>query len=92
MNEDQRRAEAMNLAFRQACALLEMTGATPVIELVAVKIVELVNAGESDPDRLTESAVATFKGWMSSPSAPLLMRPPARDSGGAAEVPLRACR
>jgi hypothetical protein len=70
MNEDQRRAEAMNLAFRQACALLEMTGATPVIELVAVKIVELANAGESDPDRLTESAVATFKGWMPSPSAP----------------------
>jgi hypothetical protein len=70
MNEDQRRVEAMNLAFRQACARLEMTGATPVIELVAVKIVELANAGESDPDRLTESAVATFKGWMPAPLSP----------------------
>jgi hypothetical protein len=61
MNEDQRRADAMNLAFKQACARLKMTGATPVIELVAVKIVELANAGESDPDRLTECAVATFQ-------------------------------
>jgi hypothetical protein len=70
MNENQRHHDAMNLAFRQACAQLEMTGATPVIELVAVKIIELANAGESDPDRLTESAVATFKGWMPSHPSP----------------------
>jgi hypothetical protein len=34
---------------------------TPVIELVALRILELISAGESDPDRLTESAVATFR-------------------------------
>jgi hypothetical protein len=61
MNEIQRRADAMNLAFRQACARLKLTGSTPVIELVAVRIVELTSAGECDPDRLTESAVATFQ-------------------------------
>jgi hypothetical protein len=72
MDESQRRADAMNLAFKQACARLELTGATPIIELVAVKIVELANAGESDPDRLTESAVATFKGWMPSPPSPVV--------------------
>jgi hypothetical protein len=50
----------MNLAFRQACARLGLTGSTPVIELVAVRIVELARTGESDPDRLIEATVATF--------------------------------
>jgi hypothetical protein len=31
------------------------------IELVAVRIVELTSAGESDPDRLIECTVATFQ-------------------------------
>jgi hypothetical protein len=43
-------------------APLELTGSTPVIELVALRILELASAGESDPDRLTECAVATFEG------------------------------
>jgi hypothetical protein len=50
----------MNLAFRQACARLGLTGATPLVELVAVRIVELARDGEFDPDRLTEAVVATF--------------------------------
>jgi hypothetical protein len=52
----------MHLAFKQACARLDLTGSTPVIELVAIRILELVRAGESDPERLTESAVSTFEG------------------------------
>ena len=59
MSEDERR-EAMNRAFKQACARLELTG-SPLVELVAVRILELVRAGESDPDTLTEAAVSTFK-------------------------------
>jgi hypothetical protein len=59
--DEEQRVAAMNLAFKRACARLELTGATPVIELVAIKIVELANAGESDPDRLTELTVATFR-------------------------------
>ena len=61
MSEDERR-EAMNRAFKQACARLELTGSTPLVELVAVRILELVRAGESDPDRLTEATVSTFEG------------------------------
>jgi hypothetical protein len=34
----------------------------PVAELVAIRIVELVRAGESDPDRLTDATVSTFEG------------------------------
>jgi hypothetical protein len=60
LSEDERR-EAMNRAFKQACARLELTGSTPVVELVAVRILELARAGEFDPDRLAEAAVSTFK-------------------------------
>jgi hypothetical protein len=62
VNEYHRRADVMHLAFKQACARLELTGSTPVIELVAIRIIELARAGESDPERLTESTVATFEG------------------------------
>jgi hypothetical protein len=61
LSEDERR-EAMNRAFRQACARLELTGSTPVVELVAVRILELARTGESDPNILTEAAVSTFEG------------------------------
>jgi hypothetical protein len=61
MTEDDRRA-AMNLAFRLACARLGVTGSTPVIELVAIRILELASSGESDADRLIEATVATFEG------------------------------
>jgi hypothetical protein len=50
----------MNRAFRQACARLRITGSTPVIELVAVRILELARLGEVDIDRLVDAAVATF--------------------------------
>ena len=61
MSEDERR-EAMNRAFRQTCTRLELTGSTPVIELVAIRIIELACAGESDPEKLTEAAVSMFEG------------------------------
>ena len=63
MSEDERR-EAMNRAFSQACARLKLTGRNtmPVAEFVAIRILELVRNGESDPDRLTDAAVATFEG------------------------------
>jgi hypothetical protein len=51
---------AMNRAFRQACARIGLTGSTPVIELVAVRILELAYAGEFDPDKLAEKLVAEF--------------------------------
>jgi hypothetical protein len=59
-NADQ--IDAMNHAFKQACARLGLTGATPLVELVAVRILELARDGESDPDRLIEAVVATFEG------------------------------
>ena len=37
-----------------------ITGSTPVIELVAVRILELARLGEVDIDRLVDAAVATF--------------------------------
>jgi hypothetical protein len=60
LSEDERR-EAMNRTFRQACARLKLTG-TPVVELVAVRILELARDGEFDPDRLTDATVSTFEG------------------------------
>ena len=62
MDDERQRSDAMNRAFKQACARLELTGSTPVIELVAVRILELTRAGEFDPDRLTEATVSTFEG------------------------------
>ena len=59
MSEEEYR-DAMNRAFRQACARLRITGSTPVIELVAVRILELARLGEVDIDRLVDAAVATF--------------------------------
>jgi hypothetical protein len=59
LSEDERR-NAMNRAFRQACARLELTG-SPVVELVAVRILELTRDGEFDPDRMIEATVATFE-------------------------------
>jgi hypothetical protein len=59
--DEEQRVDAMNCAFKQACARLELTGSTPVIELVAFRILELASAGESDPERLTELTVATFQ-------------------------------
>ena len=44
----------MNRAFRETCGRLGLTGSTPVIELVAMRIVELAKSGELDPDKLTE--------------------------------------
>jgi hypothetical protein len=61
VDEEQRRVDAMYFTFKQACTRLELTGSTPVIELVAVRIVELAYAGELDPDRLTELTVSTFQ-------------------------------
>jgi hypothetical protein len=54
--------DAMNRAFKQACAKMGLTGDTPVIELVAVRILELAYAGQFDPDKLTETVVAEFGG------------------------------
>jgi hypothetical protein len=43
-------------------ATLKLTGSTPVIELVALRLLEVVRAGESDHSRLTEATISTFKG------------------------------
>jgi hypothetical protein len=54
--------DAMNVAFKRACALMGLTGDTPLVELVALRILELVRDGEFDPVRLTEATVSTFEG------------------------------
>jgi hypothetical protein len=54
VNNERQRSDAMNRALKQACSRLKLTGATPVIELVAIRILELVRDGESDPDRQTD--------------------------------------
>ena len=50
----------MNHAFKQACARMGLTGSTPVVELVAIRIVELAHAGEFDADKLTQTVLAEF--------------------------------
>jgi hypothetical protein len=52
--------DAMNRAFKQACARMGLTGSTPVIEIVAVRILELAYGGELDPDKMAETVVAEF--------------------------------
>jgi hypothetical protein len=54
--------DAMHKAFEQARTRLQLTGAKamPVVELVAIRIEELVRDGEFDPDKLTETVVAEF--------------------------------
>jgi hypothetical protein len=54
--------DAMHKAFEQVPTKLRLTEpkATPVVELVAIRIVELAHAGEFDPDKLTATVVAEF--------------------------------
>ena len=54
--------DVLNVAFKEACIRLKLTGSTPVIELVALRLLEVVRAGESDHGRLTEATISTFKG------------------------------
>jgi hypothetical protein len=55
--------DAMHKAFEQVRIRLRLTGAKaiPVVELVAIRIVELARDGEFDPDKLTETVVAEFE-------------------------------
>jgi hypothetical protein len=39
---------------------MRLTGSTPVVEPVAVRILELANAGELNPDKPTDTVVAEF--------------------------------
>jgi hypothetical protein len=59
---DRHQITAMHTAFEQVCARMRLVGtkATPVIELVAIKIVELARAGEFDPEKLAGAAMAEF--------------------------------
>jgi hypothetical protein len=50
--------EAMNLALKKAFA--KLPGPNPIIELIAVRILELARDGEFDPDKLTEIMLAEF--------------------------------
>ena len=53
--------DAMNRAFKQACKRIGLTGSTPVIELVAVRILELARAGEKDADTLVDIVAREFE-------------------------------
>jgi hypothetical protein len=48
----------MHCALKRVVA--RMSEPTPVVEIVAFRILELANAGEFDPDKLTETVVAEF--------------------------------
>jgi hypothetical protein len=63
VDDERQRGDAMNRAFRQACARLELTGrnAMSVAELVAIRIVELARDGEFDADKMTETLLAEFE-------------------------------
>jgi hypothetical protein len=50
--------KAMHSALKRTAARL--VGASPVIELIAIRIIELAHAGEFDADKLTETIVAEF--------------------------------
>jgi hypothetical protein len=52
-------SEVMRNALRKACYVLQLehTRDDAIIDLVNAKIVELVEAGESDPDRLCSQAL-----------------------------------
>jgi hypothetical protein len=56
--------DAMHKAFEQVRTRMRLTGALalPVVELVAIRIVELARDGEFNPDKLTEAVVAEFDG------------------------------
>jgi hypothetical protein len=56
--------EAMRKAFEQVRRRMRLTGAKalPVVDLVAIRIVELARQGEFDPDKLTETVVAELDG------------------------------
>jgi hypothetical protein len=64
--------DAMHKAFEQVRTRLRLTGpkALPVIELVAIRIVELAREGEFDPDKLTKAVVAEFNGVAETAAAP----------------------
>jgi hypothetical protein len=50
--------EAMHSALKRASARL--AEATPLIEVIATRILELARDGEFDPDKLTEIVLAEF--------------------------------
>jgi hypothetical protein len=54
--------DGMHKAFEQVRTRLRLTGAKamPVVELVAIRIVELARDGEFDPDKLTKKVLAEF--------------------------------
>jgi hypothetical protein len=51
--------DAMHKAFELACKRLRLRGtkAAPIIELVAIKIVELARAGEFDTEKLVDGVL-----------------------------------
>jgi hypothetical protein len=53
--------DAMHRVLKLAAARAQLTGATLVIELVAMRILELACAGEFDADKVTEKVLAEFE-------------------------------
>jgi hypothetical protein len=54
--------DSMYRAFERVRTRMRLTGAKaiPVVDLVAIRIVELACAGEFDPDKLTNTVLAEF--------------------------------
>ena len=55
-----RPTEAMHCALKQAADRARLAGATLLIELIAIRILELARAGEFDPDKIIETLCAEF--------------------------------
>jgi hypothetical protein len=58
---DALQVEAMHRVLKLAAARAQLTGATLIIELVAIRILELACAGEFDADKVTEKVLAEFE-------------------------------
>ena len=56
------RIEAMHKAYERACASLQLTGhcIDQITDVVALKILELAKAGETDPELMCGQVLAYF--------------------------------
>jgi hypothetical protein len=54
--------ESMHKAFRVVCSRMRLKGtkSAPIIELVAIRIVELARAGEFNAEKLVEEVLSEF--------------------------------
>jgi len=72
---DPKYVEAMKEAFQRVCDVLRLEGNTLDTELVVLRIVELANLGELDPERLCIGVLASLESPDSPAHAASILRP-----------------